>query len=79
MEVSTPGEAAVEMWLNGTKLGAKLWKPYRFDMSPAWKTNDSNELDIRLVGTVGNLFARGFGSRKPSPRAFGLMAPVEIR
>jgi hypothetical protein len=79
VEVSDPGEAAVEMWLNGTKLGAKLWKPYRFDMSPAWKTVELNELDIRLVGTVGNLFARGFGSRKPSPRAFGIMAPVEIR
>ena len=72
-----PGEAAVEFWLNGTKLAAKLWKPYRCDLAPAWKTE--NEFEIRLMGTVGNLFAKGFGARKPTTRAFGLMAPIEIR
>ena len=79
LEVPDSGDGAVELWLNGTMLGAKLWKPYRFDLTPAWKTKGVNELTIRLVGTVGNLFPRAYGNRKLALRPLGLLKPVEYR
>lgn len=78
VEIPNPGEAAVELWLNGKLLDTKLWKPYRFDLMPFWQADGINKLDIRLVGTVGNLFPRAFWNRKLSLRPFGLLEPVVI-
>ena len=58
-----------EAWVNGKRIGARLWPPHRFE-SDAFRPG-KNEIRIR----VGNLVNNYYGQASPS----GLLGPVELR
>jgi hypothetical protein len=45
--------AAAEVWLNGQKLGARAWQPYRFRTGKALRSGQ-NELRIQVTNTLAN-------------------------
>ncbi len=58
-----------EVWVNGQRVGARLWGPYRFDVSDAVRPGE-NVVRVR----VGNLVNNNYGDEQPS----GLIGPVVI-
>jgi len=58
-----------EVWVNGTRVGGKLWPPHRFT-TDAFRSG-KNEVRIR----IGNLVDNYYGTPKPS----GLIGPVTVR
>lgn len=68
---------AVAVKLNNVTCGIRLWRPYYFDLSPAWRQNN-NHLDICLSGNLGNLIPRAYGARKITPVPFGLLSPPQL-
>ena len=57
------------LWINGQRIGARLWPPFRFDITNAIKSGQ-NQLRIR----IGNLVNNSYGDAQPS----GLKGPVRI-
>ncbi len=57
------------LWINGQRIGARLWPPFRFDITDAIKAG-RNQLMIR----IGNLVNNSYGDAQPS----GLKGPVII-
>jgi hypothetical protein len=45
--------AVAEVWLNGEKLGARAWQPYRFRTGKALRSGQ-NELKIQVTNTLAN-------------------------
>jgi hypothetical protein len=46
-------DAAAEVWLNGERLGARAWQPYRFRTGKALRSGP-NELKIQITNTLAN-------------------------
>jgi hypothetical protein len=59
-----------EVWVNGQGVGARLWAPYEFDLTPALHPG-TNTLRIR----VGNLIANNLGVAAEA----GLFGPVQLK
>jgi hypothetical protein len=49
---------AAEVWLNGTKVGERAWRPYVFDLSGAARTGE-NVLKIRVANSNAGWSAQG--------------------
>ena len=72
----------VEVWINGSSMGCRLWPPFEFDITEAARTG-KNEVKVR----VGNLLCNAmkqyktWGWTRPGPDDFdaGLLGPVVIR
>jgi hypothetical protein len=58
-----------EVWVNGQRVGSRLWGPYRFDVSQAVRPG-TNVVRVR----VGNLVNNNYGDAQPS----GLIGPVVV-
>ncbi len=63
-------EEIAEVRLNGRPVGARSWKPYRFDVSGLVRPG-SNDLEIRVANSISCRMDR---VRKPS----GLLGPVRL-
>ena len=50
--------STVEVTLNGVKLPARAWKPFRFDLSGALKPGN-NTIEIKVAGGFSNVLNRG--------------------
>ena len=44
---------AAEVWLNGQRLGARIWSPYWFQTGKALRKG-TNELRVRITNTLAN-------------------------
>jgi hypothetical protein len=58
-----------EVWVNGKEVGARLWPPYRFDVTSALRPG-RNTIRVR----VGNVVNNNYGDFQPS----GLLGPVTL-
>jgi hypothetical protein len=58
-----------EVWVNGKEIGARMWGPYRFDVTGALRPG-ANDLRVR----VANLINNNYGDFHPS----GLLGPVTL-
>jgi hypothetical protein len=61
---------AVEVWVNGKPVGARLWDPYVFDVSSVLHAG-KNEIRVR----VANLINNSYGDIQES----GLFGPVVVK
>jgi len=59
-----------EVWVNGRRVGARMWGPHAFDVTSAIRPGE-NRVRIR----VANLINNSYGDPQPS----GLLGPVELR
>jgi len=57
------GEAgiAAEVWLNGQRLGVRLWRPYRFAVESHLRRGE-NRLRVRVANTLANSIRATYGS-----------------
>lgn len=62
-------EGVVEASLNGRRIGARLWRPYEFDLT-GYATPGRNELVLRVTSTLAGLF------EKEQEQGSGLLGPV---
>jgi hypothetical protein len=91
LDLGTVGVAA-EVWLNGMKMGERVWSPYTFDLSPAARSG-SNLLRVLVANSDANWQAQGdpiypFGSwgmrihsereRLQAVERNGLLGPVTV-
>jgi len=69
-----------EVAVNGIFCGARLWSPYRFELTGGARAGD-NHLEITVFGTLGNYYMEGhpspYGLRSQS--LLGLLGPVSLR
>lgn len=61
---------AAEIWLNGARIGARAWRPYRFDVTEHIRPG-GNELTVMVTNTLENEFNR-------NPISSGLLGPVRL-
>ena len=57
------------VWVNGIKVGDRLWPPYRFDISDTVHKGEN-----RITINVGNLLNNSYGDE----RASGLLGPITL-
>ena len=78
---------AARVWLNGKLVGARLWKPYRFDITDLLQPGQ-NVLQVSVANTLANYYSQFDqlkdaplykGGNQPWMLPSGLMGPVEIR
>ncbi|MBI5085498.1 MAG: hypothetical protein HZB13_12975 [Acidobacteria bacterium] len=74
------GEVGVvaEVWLNGRRIGERVWKPFRFDVTAAVRPG-ANRLRIVVTNTEAN--ARAVANHRgllPNIRLNGLLGPVTL-
>ena len=68
-----------EVWVNGQPLGARIWAPYRFDITAAVRTGE-NRVEVLVLNTL----APYLRSTSPTNYVFGeqevsgLMGPVRV-
>lgn len=48
------GADVLEVWVNGEKVGTRLWKPYRLNLTGVLHTGE-NTLTLRVINTVSNI------------------------
>jgi hypothetical protein len=58
-----------EVELNGTSLGRRLWRPYRYEVGNILQ-NGTNRITVRVTNTLAN--------RKGQPLPSGLLGPVRL-
>jgi hypothetical protein len=69
---------AVEVAVNGTTCGVRVWPPYVFDLTPALRPGD-DELSIRVANTLGNIILETYAGQQPSAYpASGLKQPPRL-
>ena len=73
IDLGDVGQTA-RLWLNGTDLGVRVCKPYRYDLSGAMKRG-KNELTIEVSNTLANAVRDWFSCFLAIP-ASGLIGPV---
>ena len=74
LDLGKVGDVA-EVWLNDACLGARLWKPYRFDVTRALREG-RNTLRIAVTSGIGNLLPYGYTDQLvPGPVPYGLLEP----
>ncbi len=61
---------AAEVWVNRKPVGARLWGPYVFDVSPALRAG-KNEVRVRVANLINNSYG--------DIQASGLFGPVTLR
>lgn len=68
-----------EVWVNGTSVGARIWSPYRFDISGAAQTGD-NEVEVLILNTLAPYLAAHSPTHYTFPIQMksGLMGPVQV-
>ncbi|MBN1490056.1 MAG: endo-1,4-beta-xylanase [Phycisphaerae bacterium] len=70
---------SVDVTVNGTPCGTRIWHPYRFDITDA-ATAGANQIELRVLNTLGPHFGVGH----PSAHVFenqtqsGLFGPVSV-
>jgi len=64
------GEVGIvaEATLNGTSLGVRLWRPYRFDVSDAL-VRGTNHLKVRVANTLANAIQATYGTGRAETAA----------
>ncbi|NMA42536.1 MAG: hypothetical protein GX946_04050 [Oligosphaeraceae bacterium] len=75
LTLASPNAGGVEVRCNDQLIDKKLWGPYRFDLSSAWRQG-KNLLSICLAGTLGNLLPRAYGCRKVRAMPLGLNSVI---
>ncbi len=75
LEIPDPGACTVDIRLNGQPVQTRLWRPYRFDLSPVWRDGQDNLLEITLATTFGNCIPRCYGGGKVAPVPLGFLKP----
>ncbi len=70
---------SVDVSVNGTGCGTRIWHPYRFDVSKAVRPG-ANTLEIRVFNTLGPHFAMGHPSQhvRDNQTQSGLFGPVSV-
>jgi hypothetical protein len=58
-------ESVAELWVNGKRVGVRLWPPYVFDIK-AMCIPGTNELTIRVTNTLSNLFEMPEAGKLPA-------------
>jgi hypothetical protein len=76
LDLSEVGEVA-QVWLNGTLLGTRICRPYRFDATAALQPGE-NTLRIEVTNTLVYAMKDDF-SRYLSQDPAGLLGPVRLR
>ncbi|MBI5281895.1 MAG: hypothetical protein HY858_09455 [Candidatus Solibacter usitatus] len=74
------GEVGVvaEVWVNGRRIGERVWKPFRFDITGAVRPGENR---LRIVVTNTEASARAVANHRgllPNIRLNGLLGPVTI-
>jgi hypothetical protein len=78
---------ASQVWLNGKRVGSRLWRPYRFEIT-AYLRPGENQLRIEVANTLANYFSQfeqlkdaplSAGGSQPWMLPSGLIGPVTIR
>ena len=75
LSIPAPASGATTVKVNGKSLGTRLWGPYLYDCSKAWKKDAENEIAITLCGNIGLLIRRRYSSAKFRQTPFGLINP----
>ncbi|WP_211250765.1 hypothetical protein [Mycetocola saprophilus] len=63
--------------INGTPVGERGWRPYRFEIPAELLRKGTNEVAITVFGSAANEFYAGTGLR-PEPELNGLLAAPEL-
>jgi hypothetical protein len=68
-----------EAWLNGHCLGARVWSPYRFDMTPAVRAGE-NTLEVLVLNTLAPYLEAVSPTHyvRPGQTVSGLMGPARV-
>jgi hypothetical protein len=68
-----------EVWLNGHRLGARVWSPYQFDMTPAVRVGE-NTLEVLVLNTLAPYLEAVSPTHyvRPGQTVSGLMGPARV-
>jgi hypothetical protein len=67
------GDDVLEVVVNGTPVGVRLWSPYRFEVGDAL-TSGENTIELRVTNTAENLL--GSSVRPAGLRAAPVLVPL---
>lgn len=62
LDLGTVGTTA-EVWLNGVRIGERVWQPFTFDITAAARPG-TNDLRVQVANTASNERARGHADRQ---------------
>ena len=73
-------EQIAEVRLNGQELGARLWRPYRWEISGALRAGE-NRLEVTVTNGLANIFLHPEVERPVDyrPHTAGLVRPEQLR
>lgn len=66
--------ATAEVWINGSRAGLRMQRPWTFDVSPFLKDGD-NVVAVKIFNTAYNQYF-GVPTRYNAKQASGLLGPV---
>lgn len=69
-----------ELWVNGQRVGVRLWSPYRFSLRGRMRRG-RNHLRLLVYNTLGPHFGDGYPTPYvyPGQTVSGILGPVQIR